>query len=345
MKPIVLWTATLLLLTFACGSDNEQQAPQHVANVAFYHWKSTFDWDAYSQTVWKKTAAQTLYLRLFDVKWTPPNGATPVAIVRLDAAPLPYGQMRVVPVVFVTNETFKNTAPKAIPLLAQRVAQKISATMGRIPFDELQIDCDWSAGTRVAYFAFLKELHEQLPGVSLGATIRLHQVKYRDKAGIPPVQRGMLMPYNLDNPTVLNGRNSIYDATEAGLYLMGSAPYPLPLDVAVPLFSWGVHFRGAEFRGFLHGLTPDAAAELDFLVQQDALFYRVLQDTLFQNQYLRTGDRVKVEAVDWPNIETLVQQSLEVLPNDTFNLAFFHLDRQVSGAFSAADLRELGFSK
>lgn len=337
-----IWAVALLLLTAACGADNGQHTSKRTANVAFYHWKSTLEWDTYSKTVWKKTAAQTLYLRVFDVKWTPPNGATPVAIVHLEAAPLPYGDMRVVPVVFVTNETFKNTAPKAIPLLAKRVAQKISATMGRIPFDELQIDCDWSAGTRVAYFAFLKELHEQLPGVSLGATIRLHQVKYRDKAGIPPVQRGMLMPYNLDNPTVLSNRNSIYDATEAGLYLMGSAPYPLPLDVAVPLFSWSVHFRGGEFRGFLHGLTPNAAAKLGFLVLDDAPFYRVLQDTLFQNQYLRTGDRVKVEAMDWPNLEMLVQQSLEVLPNDTFNLAFFHLDQQVSGGYSAAALRGLG---
>lgn len=310
--------------------------------MAFYHWKSTFEWDAYSRTMWKKTAAQTLYLRLFDVKWTPTNGATPVAVVRLDAAPLPYGEMRVVPVVFVTNETFKNTAPKAIPLLAQRVAQKIGATMGRIPYDELQIDCDWSAGTRTVYFAFLKALHEQLPDVSLSATIRLHQVKYRDKAGIPPVQRGMLMPYNLDNPTVLSNRNSIYDPTEAGLYLTGSTPYPLALDVAVPLFSWGVHFRGGEFRGFLHGLTPGAASELDFLARQDALFYRVRQDTLFQNQYLRAGDHVKVEAVDWPNVETMVRQSLEVLPNDTFNLAFFHLDQQVSGGYSAAALQGLG---
>ena len=50
----------------------------------------------------------------------------------------------------------------------------------------------------------------------MSATIRLHQVKYRADTGVPPVDRGMLMAYNLLPPDQAGERSSILDNRELG---------------------------------------------------------------------------------------------------------------------------------
>ncbi len=74
----------------------------------------------------------------------------------------------------------------------------------------------------------------------LSATIRLHQVKYFETTGVPPVKSGMLMFYNtgdLENPSE---ENSILNIETAELYLSGLEDYPMQLDIVLPLFSWAV---------------------------------------------------------------------------------------------------------
>ena len=83
--------------------------------------------------------------------------------------------------------------------------------------------------------AFKKEYRYQL-----SATIRLHQVKYREETGVPPVDYGVLMYYNMGHISAM-GANSIYDRSTALRYLGKLREYPLPLDIALPMFAWGVH--------------------------------------------------------------------------------------------------------
>ncbi len=71
----------------------------------------------------------------------------------------------------------------------------------------LQIDCDWTTKTAPKYFYFLQQIREKLDAhedggtfaslAMLSATIRLHQVKYPEKSGMPPVDKGVLMFYNM----------------------------------------------------------------------------------------------------------------------------------------------------
>ena len=79
----------------------------------------------------------------------------------------------------------------------------------------------------------------------LSATIRLHQVKYYKQAGIPPVDRGMLMFYNMGKLNALTAENSIYNSNDAAGYIETVDDYPLKLDLALPAFSWAVHFRNS----------------------------------------------------------------------------------------------------
>ncbi|WP_449399704.1 hypothetical protein [Chryseobacterium wanjuense] len=56
--------------------------------------------------------------------------------------------------------------------------------------NEIQIDCDWTAGIRDDYFKFLKEL-KKVSGKEITCTLRLHQVKDKNLTGIPPVEKSI----------------------------------------------------------------------------------------------------------------------------------------------------------
>lgn len=325
----------LAAMIFACSGKPRSHTPV----PAFYHWKNKLSLSAEDVSALQNFQAKTLYIRYFDVQWAG-GVATPVAIAQLDWVTLPK-ETAVIPVVFITNETFRNLSPEQSAQLAPKVAQKIQAMSAGISFAEIQIDCDWSAGTRERYFLFLNELKKMLPSVQLSVTIRLHQLKYRKEAGIPPADRGMIMPYNLENPARFSPRNSIYDSREAGQYLRQQAPYPLPCDVALPLFSWGVQFRGEEFRGFLHGLRPEQAQGMSFLQPDEGIFYRVTADTVHQNLYLRRGDRIKVESVSTDHLSEMLRWLAPVLPNDSFRMTFFHIDQPILNAYDVSQLQKL----
>ena len=165
----------------------------------------------------------------------------------------------------------------------------------------------------------------------ISVTIRLHQIKYRDKMGIPPVERGMLMVYNLRNPTDFNEANSIFDATEAAKYLDGQAKYPLALDVALPIFRWGVAYRAGKFLNILNNLGSSEADTLRFL-KKNGRFYDVSADTVFHKNYLRFGDKIKIEEIS----DELLRGAADVAApfvrkssGDTLHVALFHFDKNL----------------
>ncbi len=81
--------------------------------------------------------------------------------------------------------------------------QRQSNEAGTPPPREIQIDCDWTERTRNAYFQLLTALKREpfLQGKILSATIRLHQVKYVQRSGIPPADRGRVCFFLLDAPS------------------------------------------------------------------------------------------------------------------------------------------------
>lgn len=114
---------------------------------------------------------------------------------------------QIIPVVFITNQTMKNIPKITIDYLAKAILSGISK-LSPHPYHEIQIDCHWTLSTKQKYFSLLKILQKST--LHLSATIRLHQVKFYEKTGIPPVERRMLMYYNMSdwrNPITIN---SIY---------------------------------------------------------------------------------------------------------------------------------------
>ncbi|MCB0644984.1 MAG: hypothetical protein KDC44_25235, partial [Phaeodactylibacter sp.] len=172
--------------------------PKPPTTLAFYHWKSALDLSPLEQQILDTNQVDLLYIRLLDVDWE--AGPVPKGVLQAGAH---WPSLPFIPTIFITNRTFEALQPQAMPELAQKIVKKVREL---IPPEQLpkvtgfQVDCDWTEGTRSIYFDFLAELKTQLGAPfdqSYSATIRLHQIKYFTRTGVPPVDRGMLMYYNM----------------------------------------------------------------------------------------------------------------------------------------------------
>jgi hypothetical protein len=189
---------TAVLLLPACRSSAPR--PAAVYERGFYYWRTSFSLSPREKAILSGLSTAKLYLRFFDIAWSPSLGrALPQARCEWrDSVPV---GIAVVPVVYFANAVFRNLRPPDVDTLAVSVWREtwIIAQRGRVRFSELQIDCDWTDSTRASFFrcAGLLRRKSAERGIALSATIRLHQVKYFERTGIPPVDRGMLMFYNM----------------------------------------------------------------------------------------------------------------------------------------------------
>lgn len=202
--------------------------------------------------------------------------------------------------------------------------EKIKSTFNFKRPVEVQIDSDWTPGTRAAYFRFLELLKKQLPAhFTLSCTVRLHQFRDREKNGIPPVDRGMMMVYNVADPTQKNTQNAIFDASLIKGYLKGNQ-YPIPLDWALPLFSWSVWFQQDRFMALINDLEKEVVQKNPWTFQhQEGNRYTLLKDTVIGPHYLREGDWIRVESPDITALEQVTEHIRTQFRPDQCTIAFF----------------------
>ncbi|MEN9609665.1 MAG: hypothetical protein RLZZ628_479 [Bacteroidota bacterium] len=293
---------------------------------SFYYWKQVPQ--RLDTTQIHELKLNRMYVKFFDIDWRVGDGAYPrEAFARnIDSVKMP---MEVVPVVYIMNPVFQKADSAALTLLTQKLIEKMGTK-----YPEIQLDCDWSGSTRDKYFNFLRQLRAALPKtVLLSATIRLHQIKDKAKMGIPPVDRGMLMMYNFLNPSDFNERNSIFEAAEAKKYLKNNAKYPLPLDVALPLFRWGIVYRSSKYFNLFNNFNSKAADSLLFLTKKGR-FYEVNADTVFRKEYLRYGDKIKIEEIqDADLIACATLAAPLVKKTNDLHIAYFHYENDLITTF------------
>ena len=326
---------------FTCQPADHKTTDQsrHIT-PAFYHWKSTFKPTGYELEHIKSLNVNKVYIHFFDVDWdTRTRQAVPKAFVNFRQKP--FGS--VVPVVFITNRTLLNLPPAGLAELVTHITQAITriSQKNAIRFGEVQIDCDWSTRTRDRYFKLLTLLANQLHH-PLSATIRLHQIKYTDQTGIPPVARGMLMLYNVADWKRADTRNSIYDADVANQYLSFVSTYPLPLDVVLPLFRWTVVYRNNRFLTFLNNVDRKKLVESGFLAAQpDSMRFLATRDTSAFGFSVWRGDLFRAEAVTAETLMSEKYRLLDLIQNQRVTFALYHLDSTILSSYSRETLQTL----
>ncbi|NLR60850.1 hypothetical protein HGH93_22295 [Chitinophaga polysaccharea] len=317
----------LISLLLGCISCH-QRVPRKIT-PAFYYWKQTWTGNSLELQYAEQLPAKRLYIKLFDVDIDEVTRAPiPVAIFK-QAAPFP-ANTDIIPVVFLMNEVWAHPDPQLASKVSKLMAQLCdSLPAGRIP--EVQLDCDWTQTSREAYFSFIKQIR-QTPFFQhrrVSATIRMYQVKYKVRAGIPPVDRGLLMCYNMGDLRKPGSHNSILDLETMASYLgeQRVANYPLPLDVALPLFSWSVLFRNdTGYVGILRSVGERELQNTRLFAPGKKQLYTVQQDTLLNGYPLRKGNVIRRESVDKSSLEGAARMVARQLTTGDPAVIFYHLD-------------------
>ena len=332
-----------LVLIFSCKNDKkgEEQSYEKKVERGFYYWKQNFDLSNEQVDFLKKTRTDVLYLKYFDVIW---NGwdYEPSAVMNWsweEDARIP-----IVPTIYITTEVFSRMDSVAAPRLAEKIVERISwMNYNYREFDEIQIDCDWTPSIKDKYFRFLEELKHHYPEVTVSATIRLYQYKYPDIAGVPPVDKGLLMYYNMGDLTKYEENNSILD-NGLGKQYLGFNEYPLPLDIALPNFKWGLLYRQGKFEQICPDFTESQLNNNDLFSFRKPNWYIFKKDTVIDNTYFRFGDELRFESCNEDELLAAVELLKEEMNQEETRVLFYDLQpytheefEKIDAVFSAFD--------
>ncbi|RAV28881.1 hypothetical protein [Sinomicrobium soli] len=305
-------------------------------SVQFYYWKSHVQIEDTEKDYFSALGADRLYMRFFDVDLV--QGApAPVSVVG-DFNP-EILQAAYIPVVFITNRVMKSAGHPGGKSLAEDInslIRQIAGDHGLEASDEIQIDCDWTESTRDTYFAFLEQL-KKISGKKISCTLRLHQVKYRDRTGIPPADKVYLMAYATSSPVEDNGKNSILDTGLLKDYLRTIDTYPIKMDIALPLYSWAVVTNHLGRSKLINGVAESELQSPDFR-RTAPHTYEVTEDVFLKGIYLNKGFHMRVEEIS-PELLKETRLFLEAKLQRPYDYVYYHLDSLFLQRFSPEDLR------
>jgi hypothetical protein len=334
-------TALLLaLLAFSCNEKKEDR----IVDPAFYYWKSAFKLTGFEKQLLDTLKVKTIYIKFFDVDWNDAeNSALPVAKLQTTNYKLPKN-ISVVPTIFITNECIQKIDSSQTQQLAANIYTLVLDIINANGFNsiaEIQIDCDWTASTKEQYFLLLRSIKKLWANsnIPISATIRLHQIKFISKTGVPPVDKGLLMCYNMGNLKNPATKNSIIETEELKKYINTLATYPLPLDIGLPLFNWKVLFRNNVYNGLIENL-PNALLNNSFVLNKENRF-TILKDTLLAGYDLKKSDVLRDEQSDYNEILSAAAEVNKRLKNTRPRVALYHLDSVILNKYTLHELETI----
>lgn len=332
MRNKLLLGILFIFLLSSCNKDKE-------VIRSFCYWKTNLNFRNESDSLIKKMNVKHMYVRFFDVAWSK-NDNEPVPVANIQSINLGKSKLELTPSIFITNEVFLNTNKKQLDSLAIRIVRRVEdiaenkvynrtdkAFYPEVNFKDILIDCDWSPKSKDNYFYLLEQIKKNRPSIKISATIRLWQYKYATKAGTPPVDKGLLMCYNITKPNDFKTENSIGTSTELGQYITHNK-YKLKLDITLPLYSWAVIFRGNQYKGILSDydkLINDSVK----LREESSNKYVLKEDILIGKNYLRNGDIIRIEKISDEELDkmiSIIKRKIEV-DNQT-RISFFSFDKK-----------------
>ncbi len=332
----------LVVIVAACISSCRH--PFIKADRAFYYWRSNLNLSNTDVNYLQNVGVTRIYLHFFDVSWDETyKKVLPVDEVKFDS--ISVNSLQFIPVIYIANKALEETPEDSINSLSRHVWNEIKhiAFAHKLKYDELQFDCDWTDGTKSRYFGFLSSFHDSLKanGRLLSATIRLHQVKYKEKTGVPPIDRGMLMFYNMGKVNAIAGYNSIYNDRDADNYASYVKSYPLPLDLALPIFGWAVIFRDGKVKGVNEkAIDKDYTDTSHFLSAGNNIF--VSRSSFFlHGRYFMKSDTVKLEEVTPEICEDASRNVSRYLKNEKRTISLFDYDSLYLSTYDKKDLEQI----
>lgn len=294
MKTYILPFLIILITVFFITSRKNTELTS-----SFYHWENTYK---------QKETKEKLYIKILEITYS--TQLEPIRTVFKTKAD-DYS----IPTIYITNKTMKNVDYSKILKLIENELAKLN-----FKYNEIQIDCDWSLSSKSNYFNLLKNLKEKSKK-TISATIRLHQIKYYSKTGIPPVDYGVLMYYNMSDIRNPKTKNSILDNTVAKKYHYNFDTYGLKLKLALPLYSQAIQFRKEDALSIFEGVEK---TDFDNNFNEISLnTFEVLKSTYFKGRYVYKGDIFRFEESKIEDIQIALNDFVK-LSNNSFNEIIFY---------------------
>jgi len=234
-------------------------------------------------------------VRYFDIVWEK-NQAVPTAITSI-----PSNFKVQTSAIFIQRQVMESTPKSQI----SNLAQKISSLIGNLEkegneSDVLLLDFDWGKTTKANYFQLIADLKKLLPQKKISSTIRLSQYANPLVYGVPPSDHGLLMMYqtgSLNQPE----KPLLWEKSEVEKYTAENN-YPLPLDVAIPTFSWSIIRRNVSVSSKKNFSIVFPSHQQDLL--QDKNFKQIkfnvfscINPHFFHGFFLLEGDIITCEKV------------------------------------------------
>lgn len=293
-------------------------------DCGFYYWRSKLSLTKNEQQTLNKSKVSNLYTRFFDVV-KENNQFLEVGVISIDKG---FSiNKKIVPVIFITNETWFNIKPNEIEFLANKINNHINRIKSRNHLNlknEIQIDSDWTTSTKGDYFKFLQTL-KKISKKNVTCTLRLHQVKDKLQTGIPPVNKMYLMCYATSSPLENQDQNSILNVKTLKSYLKNIDDYPVKLDVALPIYSWGIMTDHVGKKKLINALTAEELMQNKNFKKINENNFEVLKDDFYFGMYLNKGFKIKIEEIPEEDIIesiTFINKKLDYNPH----LIYYHLD-------------------
>lgn len=149
------------------------------------------------------------------------------------------------------------------------------------------------------------------------------------------------MFYNTGEVDQWPTENSILDLRTAQAYLGPLPKYPLPLDIALPLFRWGIVFRDDDLLHLVNGLDVNALVDTSRFRSLSAQRYEVVRNTYLNGHYLYRGDRIRLESIAEQDLLEAAELLKKNRANAPFSVVFYHLDAMMLSPYPPTLLEEV----
>ena len=251
----------LLLCLLTVGCNGRKGGAELEEGNAVYYWRTDLRLDSTERAFLKQYHIKKVYCRYFDVVMNDSLGPMPNATLKFSDA-MPIG-VEIIPTVFIVENCMHQKPNGLARKIVDRILQ-MNETNDIKGVREIQIDCDYTARSRMFYYQFLEELRLVLSTVNykLSTTIRLHQLSMK----VPPVDYGVLMLYNTGHPMKFMERNPILDIRDVAPYLRYPEDYDLPLAAAYPVFLWHRIIQGVDIE---HVATAEEILKVKSAVEKE----------------------------------------------------------------------------
>ena len=363
MKNVLFVLLFVVLSSGSCEKEHETEVIR-----SFCYWKTDLSFDKEEDSIIKDMKVRHLYVRFFDVDWNPfskePLPVATIHDIRLNESNpeitpsvfitnevvLKSDKKQLDSLAIQITKRIQQIGNKMNEIKAESIAYKIVYPQNynnkkdfkqlnydsvksvelaklKVDFKEILLDCDWSEKSKENYFYLLQKIKKEIPTSNLTATIRLWQYKYAEKSGIPPVDKGLLMCYNVSKPEDFQTKNSIGTSDELAQYITHNQ-YKLKLDIALPLYSWAVVFRGNKFKGILSDYEQLINDTIK-LKKSTSDKYILQDDILIGQTYLRNGDEIRIEKISDDELDKMISIIKDKIQIDNrTRVTFFSFDKK-----------------